>query len=230
MRNSVFLLLILSLSACSPFVTSTAPPPPQPIRVAFTSTLRPRVAILHQCALELPEIALITQETSAADLEFTAADLALWFGEPHQGIPGYAASLGMDEIIIIAGSEVALQNLNTEQLRELYSEPGSVYHSWTYNEGNELRTIFDGAVLGEETVSSYALLAPNPGAMLEAIAADPMAIGYIPLSWNSGDVQRISIERELQKAFEHPILAITDSAPEGNFQRYLICLQQNGNP
>ncbi len=211
--------------ACTPFVTSTPPPSPQPVRAAFTATLHPWVEILHQCALENPGIALITQETSAADLEFTSADLTLWFGEPPQGIHGYAAALGMDEIIIIAGSEAALRNINAEQLQVLFTEPDSAYQVWTYSEGNELRAIFDNAVLGNASLSSYTLLAPNPGAMIEAIAADSMAIGYVPRSWLSGDVNVISIERDLQAAFEHPILALANAEPDGNLRSYLVCLQ-----
>ena len=225
MRKVFFLLFFGPLMACTPFVTSTPRPSPQPVRVVFTSTLRPWVEILHQCALENPKIALITEETSAADLEFTSADLTLWFGEPPHGIPDYAASLGMDEIIIIAGSEVALRNINADQLQVLFTEPDPAYQVWTYSEGNELRAIFDNAVLGDASLSSYTLLAPNPAAMIEAIAADPMAIGYVPNSWLSGNVQIISIERDLQAAFEHPVLALANAEPEENLRSYLVCLQ-----
>lgn len=230
MRKLLLLLFIVAFSACSPFVTSTPPPPPQPILVHYTSSMRPWDEVLHQCALEHPEIALITHEMSATNLDFGAGDLTLWFGEPPQEVPGYAASLGTDDIVIIAGSEVALRNLDAKQLRDIYLESGSVYQIWTYNNGNELRAIFDRAILGEVAVSAYAMLAPSPSAMLEVIAAEPMAIGYVPASWVTGDVQRISIERELQTAFEHPILALTNTEPEGNLERYLICLQQSRNP
>lgn len=228
----LFLLLLISAltTACSPFVTSTPPPSPQLLQVSYTPTLRHWTETLNQCALDHPETALILQETSLADLEFTKADIALWYGEPPQGIPGYAASLGVDEILIIAGSDVALRNINAEKLREIYSETASVYHIWTYDEGNELRAIFDNTVLFGVSLSSDATLAPSPTAMLEAVSADPMALGYLPQSWLTENVQKISIDRELQIAFEQPILALTDTEPEGNLKRYLNCLQQNSNP
>jgi hypothetical protein len=185
---------------------------------------------LHECALAHPEIALITQETSAADLEFTDGDVVLWFGAPPQGIQNYAASLGEDEIAIIAGAEVAQRNLSSDQLRALYTEPNPTYQMWTYTEGNELRTIFDATVLGGTPPSSYLLLALNPAAMLEAVTDDPMAVGYIPKSWLRGDVQTIAVERELQQALKQPILALTTTEPEGNLKNYLICLQQGANP
>ena len=230
MHKSIFLLVLLSLSGCSPFITQTPPPPPQPIEVTFTSSLQPWTELLHQCALENPEIALITRETSAADPELSSADLTLWFGEPAQGISGFATSLGMDQIIIIAGSEVVLRNIDVEKLRTVYSESDSIYQVWTYSEGNELRTLFDNTVIEDVPLTSAALLAPNPAAMIAAIASDPMAIGYIPQSWHSGDVQKISVDRDLQAALDHPILGLTNTEPQGNLEQYLVCLQQSSNP
>ncbi len=225
MRNYFLVLLLGLLSACKPLVTSTPPPAPQPIRVASSATLHPWVEILHQCALEIPEMGLITEETSAANLEFSTADLTLWFGEPPQRISGYAALLGTDNIVIIAGSGVALRNLNNYSLRGFYTESESGYQVWSYPDGNELRNIFDHTVLGEMALSPSARLAPNPSAMMEAVAADPLAIGYVPKSWITEDVQIISIERDLQTAFEHPILSLSNTEPTGSLRTYLVCLQ-----
>jgi DNA-binding transcriptional LysR family regulator len=211
-------------------VTTTPPPSPQPISIAYTSTLQPWAKVLYQCALEHPEIALITKETSSMNLEFSSADLTLWFGEPPQGIHDFAVSLGEDEIIIIAGSEVVLRNLNVGQLREIYTEPTSIYHVWTYSEENTLRAAFDSIILGEISPSSDLLSAPDPEAMRDAVATDPVAIGYIPESWLTEDYQKITLERELQLMLKSPILAATAEVPEGNVKNYLVCLQQNNNP
>lgn len=230
MRKTILLLAFLILSGCSPFETRTPPPPPQPVEVTYTSSLQTWVELLHQCALENPEIALITRETSAADPEFSNGDLTLWFGEPTQGIPGFAASLGMEQIILIAGSNVVLRNVDGEQLQALYSEPDSIYQIWTYSEGNELRTLFESTAIEGTPLTSAARIAPNPAAMMEAIASDPMAIGYIPRSWYSEDVQNIAVVPDLQAALDHPILALSDTEPQGNLQQYLVCLQQSENP
>ncbi len=230
MRKCIFLMLFVTLSACSPFVTSTPPDPPEPLLVSYTPTLKPWAIALHQCALDQPEIALITEETSSPDLEFVDGVLVLSFGVPAQGISGYAAQIGTDEIVIIAGSEVALRNLNANQLRELYMEPKTQNQIWTYTQGNELRAIFDHTIFGDATSSSNAMLAPDPEAMMEAVEADPMAIGYLPGSWLSGKIQKISIDQDLQRAFEHPILALTETEPIGNLEQFLFCLQRGENP
>jgi hypothetical protein len=225
------LILATTIPGCSPFVTSTPYPSPQPIQITYTSTMRPWVDTLHQCALEHPEIALITEEISAAALEFSPGNLTLWFGEPPQGFPGYAASLGEDEIVVIAGTDVTLQDLSLEQLVELYSQPSSVYQVWTYSEGNELRSIFDSVVLGETGTSAYSHIAPDPDAMLEAVTTGSLSIGYIPRDWlGVGELQVVTMETKLQRDFKLPILALAREEPEGNLKIFLICLQQSSSP
>jgi hypothetical protein len=180
---------------------------------------------LNQCAGENPEIALVTLETSVSDPEFMAGDLALWFGEPPRGIPGYAAALGEDAIIIIAGSSVGLKELNAAQLEALYGEVNPLYQVWTYPEGNELRAIFEAALPASFSTSRLALVAPTPAAMLASITADPLAIGYIPASWLTEEVDTIKVPNEIQIAWEQPILALADREPQGGVKNFLICLQ-----
>jgi hypothetical protein len=221
----VALISSIMISACGPYMTSTPPPSPQPIQVAFTTTLSPLVEQLNKCALQHPEIALITHPTTIIGLEETAADLILWMGEPPQGPYKNAFKLGEDTIVIIAGASVTLQDLNTDQLRNLYINPKTTYQIWTYPSGHELRNLFDKVVMGENATNANALLAPNPAAMFEAIAADPLAVGYIPASWLDKDIQIITIEVELQDAFTQPILALSVREPEGSLRTYLACLQ-----
>jgi hypothetical protein len=182
---------------------------------------------LHQCALALPEIGLIVEETSNIALESIQADLKLQFGEPPKVSPDYLYSLGEDQIVIIAGKDVNLPVLNQEELSELFSRSDSNYSIWTYGPGNELRAVFDQAILGEVPTSPTARLVSDPEAMLEAVAADPNAVGYVPDSWLMGEVQRIAIQDNLQQAFSQPVLAISAVEPAGNLLAYLVCLQRD---
>lgn len=229
MRRAHLLFLILPvywmISACSPLETLTPPPSPQPVRVAFTPTLRPFVERLHRCALAHPDISLITQETSVLSLVSGEADITLWFGEPQEGFSGHVFLLNTDEIVIVAGENVPIQNVDKDQLKDLFMSVNSAYQIWTYGPENELRMIFDQAVLGEAATSPEALLAPHPAAMIEAIAADPMAIGYLPNSWRPENIQSISITWDLRTALSHPLLAITSTQPTGHLRAYLACLQ-----
>jgi DNA-binding transcriptional LysR family regulator len=221
----VTLISSIIISACGTYVTSSPPPSPQPIQVAFSTTLSPLVERLHQCALQHPEIALITHQTTIIGLEETSADLVLWMGEPELEAYQNAFILGEDTIAIIAGSNVTLQDLSTDQLRNLYIYPNSTYQVWTYPPGHELRILFDKVVIGDGATDANVLLAPNPAAMIEAIAADSLAVGFIPTSWLEEDIQTIAVKAELQDAFSQPLLAISLSQPVGNLRTYLACLQ-----
>ena len=219
---SVFLLF---LSACSPLVTSTPQPSPQVVQVAFTPTLSNWREKLHICALDQPGMALITKETTAIDSTIWDSNITLWFGEPLLGVPNYAVVLGEDEIVVIAGRSIGLQNLSHSQLRALYTDPESIYQTWTFPEGNELRVIFDQTVFEGNSPALNSYLAPSPEAMLEAISANSLAIGYIPKSWLVGNEKTITLEDDLVSAFERPILGLTTSEPEGEIGVFLTCLQ-----
>jgi hypothetical protein len=223
-RKTLILSLFLVFTACTPLVTNTPPPVPEPIRVAYPPSLSNWQDELHACALQTPEIALTILETSPSDLEFEAADLTLWFGEPPQGVKVYAATLGTDEITIIAGQAVNLTTISAAQLRAIYLQAEGGYQAWTYGEGNELRLIFDRAFLEQVAPSAEVWLAPNPEAMLEAMAANPRAIGYLPKAWLDGEIKTLPLTEPLQV----PILAITPAEPTGALRNYLVCLQQGG--
>jgi len=193
--------------------------------VAYTATLRPMVERLHQCALDHPEISLITQESSITGLQSNGADLTLWFGEPSQGISGQSFILSIDEIVMVAGKQVPLREMNIERLLDLYANSDPPNQLWTYPEENELRIIFDNDVIGDELITPDALLAPNPAAMIEAVTSDPTAIGYLPKSWLVDDIQAKSLNSDSQMDFAYPILALSQTEPQGNLRSYLVCLQ-----
>jgi hypothetical protein len=195
------------------------------MQVAHTPTLRNWQASLHQCAIDQPGIALIVHETTAIDPKIWNANVTLWFGEPAQGILQHAVVLGVDEIVLIGGQSVDIQDLTEAQLQAIYSDPDSIYQTWTYPEENELRIIFDQALFDESFSAPNSYLAPNPAAMIEAISTNAMAIGFLPKSWVTGNEKIISFEN----SFEQPILGLTVSEPQGEVGTFLSCLQ-NINP
>ena len=230
MKHKFFIISLLGLifpilAACKPLETATPPPSPQPVRVAFPPSLRPYTARFHQCALEQPGISLIMFETGDSDMTSIDADVTLWFGEPPQGVHGYALSLGSDEIVIIAGEQVMFQDLEQEKLKDLYTKLDVEYQMWTYGKENGLRLIFDQAIMGETLTSYNALLVPDPSAMIEVIREDPLAIGYLPRSWITDEIKTIPVEEHLEIQWNHPVLALTDIEPVGNLYNYLVCVQ-----
>jgi hypothetical protein len=61
--------------------------------------------------------------------------------------------------------------------------------------------------------------------MLEAVARDPGAIGFIPLSWLNKDVNLTQIDQDLQNAMNKPVLALANIKPQGGPLILLDCLQ-----
>ncbi len=226
MRNLLLTLGLLLVTACKPIVTATPLPMPQIVTVAITPTLRPWHDILHQCAIANPGIALILDEKPATSLELGAADLILRVGEPPEGVSGSAALLRWEEIVMIAHPDAEFDNWDIAKLHDIYTASPPPYQIWTYSPGSELRPIFDAAVLGDADTSPYAFLAPDPDAMLEAVANDQHAIGYLPKSWLTDDVRTVDVDTDLQNAFRQPILALTDTEPEGVLRVFLVCVQE----
>ena len=180
------------------------------------------MADLQSCALQTPEMALTILETSLTNPEFEGADLTIWLGEPPEGIRGYAAALGSDEIIIVAGSSVGLNQIDAAGLAERYQSGDDLYHLWTYAEGSDLREIFEREILQGAATNPEVRLAPHPQAMLAAIAADPLAIGYLPKAWINGEVKTLPLDVPI----EVPIIGITSAEPSGAIKNFLVCLQQ----
>jgi ABC-type phosphate transport system substrate-binding protein len=59
---------------------------------------------------------------------------------------------------------------------------------------DELRQRFEALVMNGESPTGNALLAPTPEAMLDAVVADPNAIGYLPMSQSSEDVRNVRVD------------------------------------
>jgi hypothetical protein len=73
-----------------------------------------------------------------------------------------------------------------------------------------------------------AYLVPDPEAMVEAVRADPGAIGYLPASWLTNTaVRSITLETEVLHALLQPILVISHHEPQGLERILISCLQAN---
>jgi hypothetical protein len=103
---------------------------------------------------------------------------------------------------------------------------------WTYPKEDELRAAFEAAILSVGISSTRAMLAPDPGAMLQAIANQSGSIGYAPRSWlkgGSNSVRVIELDSKLEEKLRLPVLAISSKEPAGAVRTLLLCLQgKNG--
>ncbi len=234
MNKFLLILACLAIAGCTPTLTATVPPSPQPVIIAFSPSLEIIEDALHTCGNNHPEIALFIDKRPASSIDYDASDLTLWWGEKPAEV-SFAYPLAQDELVVILNQVNSNSNLSTNELRTLFSgkvhnwDEFSIYQHavsvWSYPEGNELRGIFDENILGDKRLTPLAFLAPSPQAMLEVVTSDPGAIGFIPRSWINQDVFSTQIDMDLQNELNKPVLALANTKPQGGSLILLDCLQ-----
>ncbi len=229
MRKYLFILLIILATACSGPLEATPRPTPEAVFVAHTPSARPVREALNACANAHPEIALVVEEIPAGFIDLEEVDLALRLGEPDE-MPNFAAPLAGERILIITHpSNDILDQLNADDLEAIFSGRFRQWSKvggeelaiqvWAAPEGDEVRRAFVAAWPEGGSVTPLANLAPDPSAMLEAVSADPAAIGFLPQSWATGEV------RTLELGLTLPVLTLSAQEPEGAARILMLCLQ-----
>lgn len=209
------LVLLLSLlSACAP-ATLPAPPTPTPeiiptvtLRWTYPETYTPLVAALaqaYQRAYPTQRLVLVPRaETLAWDaLTKGEADIAWVMGVPEE-TTAWTQLLAWDGLAIIVHPFNGVPGFTLDDARRLFT--GQV-DRWTLLNGPEgtpqVVTREEAAgearalqrlALGGNRVTLTALLAPSTDLMLEMVASDPMAVGYVVQSRLTADVRAVAVE------------------------------------
>jgi hypothetical protein len=234
------LLLSISVSSCQPDVPiSTPAPSPVLWNVHYTSTLSWLGAHFHSCTAEQADTSIVVFEQPAQAITPNEVDFAMRWGSPAD-ISGYAAVIGYDEMVVIVHPDNPVAALSQEDLIDIYY--GSIrfwsqynpagaavtgrIRLWTYPTGSDIQDIF-AAITGSDIQGDAVLyLAPDPAAMLEAVAADPAAIGYIPERWLDESVRSVELTGAEVQSLSHPILAFSRGEPQGEQRAWLLCLEE----
>ena len=235
-KVSIYLILFAAswLAGCSAPPTAPIPASPMPLRVSYSPYLAGIQETLHTCAIEFPQLAIFFEQKPAAQQDFENADLVVWWGEKPERID-YAYPLKEDELVVIVNPENPKQTLSSSELVSLFSgrienwsEIGTLDQQvevWIFPEGNIMSETFQAGILADQRITRLAALAPSSAAMLESIAGDPGAIGILPRSWLSPEVKEIEVDPELQASVRKPLLALSQSEPQGAVKELIACLQ-----
>jgi hypothetical protein len=236
-KRLYLLLNILLLAACQQTPAVRMPPPtPEILRVQYTPALRAWVAALNRCANDLPLAGLVVNETPANRLDLAASDIALRFG-PAASMPASVLQLGMDELVLIVNPANPLLDANLEpgtvssiysgqtvQWGDLIKGQTQAIQVWSFLPGDDLRQVFEAAFLGGQSLTAHAYLAPDTASMLEAVAREPAAIGYLLKSQLDKTVRQLSLNGQPVSDLRQPILALVKGEPQGNLRQLLLCL------
>jgi len=241
MKRFLLFGLVLLLSTCGTPDVSTPAPTSLAIKLFYPAALQPWADKLANCATNNPQIALYFMQSSGLDANLLANDIALELGQSTQDIPGTNLfQVGWEQVVVVVNKDNQLAQLSNEDLKSIFSGQVSKWKNasnqpiqvWVMPEGEPTRTIFDNAVMLTQSLSSEAMLAPDPGAMLEAISRDVDSIGYLPQSFlNTSDstfankVRILHLEPSLETELHQPVIAFTHSEPKGLIRNILVCLQ-----
>lgn len=199
----------LFLPSCS---TETPQTPLEVVSVYSTPSATPWLTELYACAESVATISR-TDDPSAADI-------SLRVGEPEY-LTSFAYQIDEEELLIVTHRQSSVQNLTLEEAQNLFMGLGDPsVQVWVYASEEDLFEVFDQFVMKGRSVSSSALVAVNPQQMSDALHAESNAVGILPRHWKAGDV------REVYSVAKVPVLAITQSEPQGTVNQLIGCLQK----
>jgi hypothetical protein len=241
MKRLFSLGLMALLISCGSPELSTPAPTPEAIQVIFPSALNSWADKFSGCASGNPLVGLYFYQSPMEDKVFDSNNMVLELGEPLQNEPGsYMSQIGWDQIDVIVNQDNKISQLTTNELQGIFSGLTSIWDNdnsqpiqvWVLPTDDTVRKYFDRAVLLSLPLTSEAKLAPDSDAMLQAISNDTNAIGYLPESIISSSdpdvvskVKIVHLDKSLNDDFYQPIIAITQSEPEGLLRELLVCAQ-----
>jgi hypothetical protein len=211
-RIAILFILISSLflTSCS---TSTPPPAPQLVSVYSTFAAEPWLSALYECAAQ-------SDATLSRVDDPAAAAISLQVGEP-EFLASFAFQVDEEEILIVTNRVSPVQNLTLEQAQALFMGLGDPsVQVWVYASEAEVQRVFDQFVMEGRSVASSAQIAVTPQQMSDTLVNQPNTVGILPRHWKVGDA------REVFSVAKVPVLALTNTEPQGVIKELVACLQK----
>ena len=231
----LFVLLVLLTGCAAP--ASTPQPTLQVWRVQRTPSLGWIDETINLCIKEQPQAGIFLDEVSTAEIDPQQADLTLTWGTVAEGdMPVF--QLGSDSLALITHPDNSIQSLSGSQLKNITSGSWTTWDEaditlsgeitwWVLPPEDETRLLLEKALDSDLQANPFAWLAPDPAAVLQSVADDPLAIGAIPSRWVNASVKSIAVEGISMDTLTLPILAVTRQQPDSGLTAFLGCLQKN---
>ncbi len=218
MRKHTFLTIVLAalLAACG----STSPhATPETVSVYASSAAYPWLDEVYNCAPAAVVIRLADPGT---------AQISLRLGPPDV-LTAPAFQIGSDDLLVVVQPQVGVGSLNPNQVTQLFSGQVTQWKDlggsdlpvevWTYSTGVDIQAVFDRTLMQGEPITSTARLAVSAQVMSDAVGSRPGAVGFLPRRWKAGNTNSVLTIASV------PVLAISDSIPEGAVRQLIGCLQ-----
>lgn len=220
--------------------------PPQVIQVEMTPTLRWMSPAMNLCAQSTPGLGVVVHERTADQLSLTHADVNVRWGEPVT-LTDYALQLGSDRLALVANPDSPLQSIPPKALAVLFSAGAPTWqsvqsactdctfsplseaqaaqeiHRLVYSAGEDITALYNALTGPSAAISANASIVPDPPAVLQTVAADTAALGFVPARWLNAHVREVALVNAPTPVW--PVLAITAAEPQGLLRDWLACLQ-----
>ncbi|MDP3721586.1 MAG: undecaprenyl-diphosphatase UppP [Anaerolineaceae bacterium] len=225
-----------------------------PLTVAYTASLEWLTPAMATCAQTIGSFSIITHNLPVEQLEVSADAIHLRWGAPDN-LTSYAAILGTDRLALIVNPANPLTTLTTELTQKI---AGAGFSNWGeiaatcpecfssaldenltaqapalnfYPGQEEPQALFVKAVMsGQPVAGASGLLVPGGKQMLEIVASDPAAFGFVPSRFLSASLKEVSLSGVDPAMLQMPLLAISSAEPTGKTRDWLLCLQKVLNP
>jgi hypothetical protein len=231
LRNTIGALIavcaLIGLLGCQPAITPVARATPLVLHVQITPALDRLRPAFHTCAAQ-EALGLTITSLPAAALDPTQTDLALRWSAPSE-TQSYAAVLAYEALTFIVHPDNPRTSITRAELVTIYTgrQPAGETHAWAYPGGDDVQQAFETSVLqGPPEQALPVFVAPDPAAMLEAVAQDPAALGFLPAGWLNEDVRALAVSDLSAEQSTQPVLALSLSEPQGAARGWLLCLQE----
>ena len=240
---SKFILLALIAGMLTGCATPQAVEPaatPQVLRVEVSSTLDWLRTDMAECTQQVAGLGLLVDTVPVPNQVLANADVNLrWSNQTTAG--GFIFELGEDMLTLIVHPDNPVEALELSVVKDMYygqvtiwpggdDAAGAAVQPWVFPDDSEAQGLFERVLVSNNQIIRTAKIAPTPEAMLEAVANDPQAIGFLPTRWLNPSVKPIEILDFQNNDLLLPILAVTKSEPTGLTRDWLLCLQEQINP
>lgn len=258
MRSLIFFFLILlSLTACG----EAQPAAPSPAATTPANALL-NVGISDNAqALAEPWADNYQAETDRAHVNFVSGNNSALFSDLEEEhldailvhhIPEGAQDdvwfnpVALDGLVIVVHAENAVGSLTQAEIQRLFSGETD---NWSTAGGADMavtpigqepgdgaRTIFTRRVMGARPVSINTVIESDSASLIEAVAADPGAIGYTMMSGLSDKVRAVAVddipptpENAASQAYPltAPLYFVSNGEPQDELRAFLAWLQSD---
>lgn len=193
--------------------------------------LRPTAS---QCMVDYPGIALSIEESG----QIKAGIIHIGWGEQKNDSTSIFR-LANDSPAIIVNPQNPISQITYQTAREVLngnirdwntvdSSAASLgnIQLWNYPSNEGMYAIYSDWFKNKNRAAAIYQIAPDPSSMLEAVAKNSSAVGWLPARGLSDGVKSLKITDHSNELPSIPVLVYLNKNPGNSFQAWIFCMQQ----